>query len=178
MKPARNGICDGCTTSYSRAWLVGERTDTLQGIIDALKFERVMDAADSLASLLDMRLPVLPESVIVVPVPTSSSHIRQRGYDHSQLIAKKFAKSRGLKMEQPLRRVALTVQRGKSKKERFEQASMTYHADRMVDSSSTYLLLDDVVTTNATFRYCAAALMDAGAQDVWVAAIARQPLDK
>jgi predicted amidophosphoribosyltransferase len=40
------------------------------------------------------------------------------------------------------------------------------------------LLVDDVVTTNATVRYAAQALKDAGAQIVWVAVTARQPLDK
>jgi predicted amidophosphoribosyltransferase len=47
-----------------------------------------------------------------------------------------------------------------------------------LDEAPVYLLIDDVVTTNATLRYAADALMTAGAKTVWVGVAARQPLDK
>jgi predicted amidophosphoribosyltransferase len=47
---------------------------------------------------------------------------------------------------------------------------------RNINEDACYLLVDDVVTTGATIKYAAKALKDAGAGDVWVAAIARQPL--
>jgi ComF family protein len=178
MTPSQPGICKRCETSYSRAWFVGERTDALHDVIDALKFDRVIDAADTIASLLDARLPVLPASTVLVPVPTIRSHVRQRGYDHTLRIAKRLAKLRGLRIEQIIVRYNQRPQRGLSKKERLKQASETFFICGDIDQTVNYLVVDDVVTTNATLRYCAEALREAGASDVWVAVAARQPLDK
>jgi predicted amidophosphoribosyltransferase len=46
-----------------------------------------------------------------------------------------------------------------------------------VSSEITYLLLDDVVTTGSTIAGASRVLKEAGANTIWVGAIARQPLD-
>ncbi len=176
--PALDGICDACRTTYSKAWCVGDRRGPLMAVIDGLKFDHVKAAADTLAELLDNRLPILPPDTVIVPVPTVASHIRQRGYDHTLLIAKSFAKRRSLPLKQSLVRSNRSVQRGKSKKERLEQARTAFSCPAKLDDTPAYLLIDDVVTTNATLRYAAEVLMAAGAKTVWVGVAARQPLDK
>lgn len=177
--PSLVGICSRCRTTYDRAWCVGDRSGVLQNVIDALKFERVSDAADSLASLLDDSLPELPSEVIVVPVPTIPSHIRQRGYDHSLLIATAFARRRRLSLDTSLSRTnARFVQRGSNKLTRLRQAKSAFACAGSLNPDKVYLLIDDVVTTNATVRYAAEALRSAGTSTVWVAVLARQPLDK
>ncbi len=176
--PAVDGICGLCRTTYSKAWCVGDRRGPLMAVIDGLKFDHVKAAAGTLAELLDDRLPLLPQGTIVVPVPTIPSHIRQRGYDHTLLIARLFAKQRNLPLKQPLIRLDRKVQRGRSKKERLEQARAAFSCPGRLDEAPVYLLIDDVVTTNATLRYAADALMTAGAKTVWVGVAARQPLDK
>jgi ComF family protein len=147
-------------------------------VIDGLKFRHVKDAATSLAELLDMVLPVLPPNTVLVPVPTLPSHIRSRGYDHTLLIVRALAKRRGVAYRQLLSRKYHDAQRGKSKKERFKQAQSAYTCNVSLESDVPYLLIDDVVTTNATLRYAADALRTAGAEHVWVGVLARQPLDK
>ena len=156
---------------------MGERDDVLQALIDAYKFARVKYAANTLASLLDAMLPVLPKDAVVVAVPTISKHIRQRGYDHIALVAKEFARKRKLRFETPLRRVNKASQRELTRRERFKEAERAFRC-RSTLEDVPYLLIDDVVTTGATIQYCSQALMDVGAQNVWVAVIARQPLDK
>ena len=177
-RPANKGVCEKCEFSYVKAWCVGEREDVLKRIIDAYKFERVAAAADTLASLLDQSLPEVPRSVIVTNIPTASSHIRQRGYDHAAGIAKRFAKLRGLNYEMFLHRNDSGDQRGLSKRDRYKQAAGTFKCNKALNSDTTYLIVDDVVTTNATLRYAAAELINAGAGAVWVAVLARQPLGK
>lgn len=177
-QPSSVGICKLCHTSYDRAWFVGERSDILERIINAYKFERVIDASNSFASLLDMRLPVLPPDIIVIPVPTIAPHVRQRGYDHTARIAKLFGAHRNLAVRAVLRRRDSHMQRGRNKKDRFAQAETAFYCDSPLDPQAIYLLIDDVVTTNATVRYAASALREAGATTVWVAVLARQPLDK
>jgi predicted amidophosphoribosyltransferase len=46
---------------------------------------------------LPSTLPFLPEETLVVPIPTASGRVRKRGFDQAKLIAKVFARSRGLK---------------------------------------------------------------------------------
>ena len=171
-----NGVCGACKTPYERAWLVGDRSGVLQRLIGLYKFERVKAAYRPLGDLLADALPDLPKDVVVVPMPTVSSHIRQRGYDHTLLIAKRVAFLKGLKCQQLLARKTNTKQRQASATQRLRQAKNAFALNGTVAAGTTYLLIDDVVTTGASIKYAAKALMDAGADHVWVAIIAKQLL--
>lgn len=171
------GVCGTCQLPYSRAWLVGERKDELAKVINAYKFERVKSAYHQLAELLAERMPKLPPETIIVPVPTIHSHIRQRGYDHTQLIARQLAKNLGLEYKHLLERQTNTKQRGANRSERFMQAKSAFALRGEISPTVTYLIVDDVVTTGATLKYASKILKDAGAHDVWVAVVAKSPLD-
>ena len=174
-----DGLCAVCASkvAYKKAWFVGWRKDELERLIDAYKFERAKSAHETAVDLLDSMVPQLPSDVVVVPVPTISRHIRQRGYDHTLLIAKGFAKKRGLKLERLVRRITSTSQLGKSARERHLQASEAFAVRGQLDETATYLLIDDIVTTGSTIKYAAQALREAGAREVWVAVVARQTLE-
>ncbi len=177
-RPSIAGICNHCQSTYENAWCVGDREGVLEKLINAYKFERVKRASVELGILLDASLPVLPPETIVVPVPTVRSHVRMRGYDHALLLAREFAKRRKLQASPLVKRSNKTSQRGLDKKERMKEAKQAFYCDKALDPSVPYLVVDDVVTTNATLRYASGALCDAGADVVWAAVIARQPLDK
>lgn len=177
-KPCRDGVCFACHLPYQKAWYVGERRAVLEELIDAYKFEHVKAARQTFADLLNESLPVLPERTVVVPLPTISPHIRQRGYDHMLLIAQAFAKARHLKVDTSLQRIGSSKQLGSSRRDRFRQAKSAFQTSKNLDASVPYLLLDDVFTTGASLQYATEALQKAGACEVWVAVIARQPLDK
>lgn len=113
----------------------------------------------------------------MVPVPTIPRHIRQRGYDHTLLIARAFAKNRKLKLSKSIRRLTNDTQLSKSARERNLQARSAFEVSGEIDKDKTYLLIDDIVTTGSTVKYAAKALREAGAGDVWVAVIARQTID-
>jgi len=170
-------LCSSCRVPYERIWVVGERKGVLQRLIGLYKFERARSAYRMLGDLLLKVLPELPSNTVIVPVPTVSSHIRERGYDHMLLIAKYVAKKRGLDCKQLLLRKTNTKQRQTSAKTRLEQARQAFIAKMNIDQEVPYLLIDDVITTGATIKYASQTLLDSGAKLVWVAAIARQPLD-
>ena len=174
---AQTGVCGRCKTPYSRAWCVGQRKDELETLLNAYKFENARATYKTLADLLDAVLPQLPSSTIIVPVPTIPSHVRQRGYDHTALIARELARRRSLPYSSCVVRVTNSVQRGRGRRERVTQAKQAFSCRSNQVKAETYLLVDDVVTTGSTMRYAARALIKAGARDVWVASISRQPLD-
>lgn len=173
----KSQLCDVCCPPYVRAWCVGRRDDGLRAVIDALKFERTRAAYLPLAELLDEVLPVIPSDVTVVPVPTLTYHKRVRGYGHIELVAKAFAKKRGLPYAEVLIRRSRHVQRGAARARRIAQAKETYMSTAL-QKGQTYLLVDDVYTTGATLEYASRALIAGGAGQVWVAALSRQPLEK
>jgi len=168
-------VCKVCATYYSRGWFVGTHRGALREIIARYKFKRMKSGADTLAQLLHRTLPQLPANVVVACVPTVAAHVRARGYDHAVLLAKHFAHLRGVSYHNPLRRNANTMQRGAARNVRLQQAKVAFTAVNA--KAGTYLLLDDVSTTGATVNYAAKALLDAGAKEVWVATITREPLD-
>lgn len=171
------GLCSDCRVPYEWAWCVAERRGKLQQLINSFKFENVKDAYRPLAGLLHACLPDLPDNITVVPVPTVSSHIRQRGYDHMLLVAREFARLRYLPIDTSLTRVTNSTQRGAGARERVSQAKTAFECRKKLDKNRVYLLLDDVVTSGATVKYATKTLRDAGASKVWVASISRQPLD-
>jgi ComF family protein len=156
---------------------VGWRTDELRRLIDDYKFENVRSAHHILAELLDQRISQLPGTTVVVPVPTISSHIRMRGYDHAALLARSFARRRRLEVQPIVKRVTTTVQRDAPRLQRIAQAKVAFKVRKKLDPSVPYLVIDDIITTGASVTYVAKALREAGAKEVWLAAIARQPLD-
>lgn len=177
-KPSnKSGICSECRVAYSQGWCIGERTGVLEQLVNDYKFMRVKAASGTLSELMLEILPDMPTNTVIVPVPTISKHIRQRGYDHTYLIAKEVARRRSISFAQPLVRLTTAAQRGATRSERINQAKLAFGVDGIIQPDATYLLIDDVMTTGATLNYAAKALKAAGASEVWVAIIARSPLD-
>jgi ComF family protein len=166
-----------CNVPYVRAWCVADRRDHLQQLIDGYKFTNARSAYKPLTSLLHDRLPDLPPDTIIVPIPTVNAHIRQRGYDHMLLIARQLGKLRSLRVSTALQRATSTKQRDASRSKRIAQAKTAFTCPERLSSGSTYLLIDDVITTGATMHHGAQTLLNAGAGTVWIATISRQPLD-
>ena len=172
----RTWLCDNCAVPYEKVWVVGERDGTLQRLIGLYKFERAKSAYRSISDLLLGVLPELPNNTIIIPIPTTSARIRERGYDHMLLIAKYIASKRGLQCQQLVRRQTNTKQRQSTARQRNLQAKQAFIVCGEINPAVPYLLIDDVITTGATIKYASLALRDAGARQVWVAVVARQIL--
>jgi ComF family protein len=175
--PSVGGICKKHRVAYSKAWCVGERRDCLQRLIGGYKFKNTRAAYLPLADLLDKRLPELPKNTVIVPVPTVESHVRERGYDHVGLIARHLGRKRELPVVSLVGRSTKTVQRHADRNQRIVQALKAFVIDQPVDPDKIYLVVDDIVTTGATTQPISSLLKNAGAATIWVATVARQPLD-
>ncbi len=173
---AQRGLCRRCRVPFTRAWCVGERTNALKVLINQYKFERARAAKNAIVDLLDATLPSLPDGVTIVPVPTIPPHIRHRGYDHMALVARGFARRRRLPYRTVVQRASNTVQHGTVRAVRLRQAKQAFECGDV--PPGVYLLVDDVYTTGATVCYAADALLHAGATEVWVAVVSRQPFSR
>jgi len=175
--PADLGICADHKVAFNQAWVVGVRSDGLQRLIGGFKFRNMKASAIDLADLLDRRLPVLPSTSVLVPVPTATSHIRERGYDHMLLIANRLGILRGTPTSQLLIRNNSLIQHRAGRKQRFIQAKTAFKVNGRIRPEVTYVIIDDVITTGATIIQAANLLKQAGAVHIWIAATSRQPLD-
>jgi len=175
--PSRSGICDSHNASYSRAWAVADRKGVVLALLDTYKFNRAARADKLLAEMLDVRLPYLPPDTVVLPVPTSRSHVRQRGYDHCLRVAQEFARLRELTFLSPLESHVQKTQHFLNKAERQSQTEHAFSLTTALDPARPHLIIDDIVTTGSTLAAIANIIRSAGVNQVWVAAIARQPLD-
>ncbi len=173
---AQTWLCKNCRMPFEKVWLVGERDGTLQRLVGLYKFERARSAYRSLGDLLLGVLPELPDNTVIVPIPTTPSRIRERGYDHMLLVAKYIARKRGLQCRQLVCRQTNTKQRQSNAKKRDLQAKQAFEVRGKIDPAVPYLLIDDIITTGSTIKYASAALCKAGAKHVWVGVVARQIL--
>jgi ComF family protein len=173
------GVCAQHDTTICKAWVVGIRHTILKQLIDAYKFQYTKQAAHAMADLLDERLPLLPLNTIIVPVPTASSHIRQRGYDHIDILARLLAQRRNLRIQRYIERSSSATQHYLTKEQRQKEAMNAFHVStqKAIDPATPLLLLDDIITTGATISSAASVLAEAGVKTIFVGALAYQPLD-
>ncbi len=106
---------------------------------------------------------------VIVPVPLHPQRHRERGYNQSTLLARELAHHTGLPVvEGALLRVMPTrPQVGLKAAERVENVRNAFRCGGEHVSGLQVLLVDDVLTTGATLRACALALLEGGASAVW-----------
>lgn len=161
----------------------------LQKVIRRLKYDNDRSVVADIAPLLLLAdnilrsaLPDLPnnQDLLVVPVPLHESRQRKRGYNQAALLAEEYARSVGMKIEKnSLNRTKNTrPQYGLTKLERMDNVNGAFILDSHKHIKDRIIILvDDVFTSGATLRECAALLTAGGARYVAAIAAARAPLN-
>jgi ComF family protein len=169
-----NIIEDKSSSVQKDFYSVGPRRGALKKLADDYKFKGEREVALIFAELLDKALPQLSKDTVVVPIPTASAHIRQYGFDHMKLVARRFARRRQLPSSALLLRTNNQTQHFLKKREREEAAKTAFRLKTGVQIPSTVLLLDDIVTTGATLRAARALLRGVGVKNIKIATICYQ----
>ena len=140
-------------------------------LVVGLKYRNRRRLAYHLAEQLSRRLDSTQIDIITW-APTSRDHVRQRGYDQAELLARALA----ARWRKPCRRMLFRrhgpTQTGRTRAQRLHGPQF---ASRPLRRPPRVLVIDDVVTTGATLHAARAALLGAGARSVVLAAVAATP---
>ena len=100
---------------------------------------------------------------VVTWAPTTASHQQERGMDHAELIARHVGVLLALPTKRLLRRINTVSQTGLDRDERLVSPEFVA---RPLGRQRNVLIIDDVVTTGATFRAATQAIVDVGALSI------------
>ncbi|MCL2408337.1 MAG: ComF family protein [Oscillospiraceae bacterium] len=117
---------------------------------------------------------------ILTWVPISEERLEERGYNQAESLAQRVADNLGASAADTLRKPFDTAPQSEIPK-RQERLDNVIGAYEVINPSTVrgkrVLILDDVITTGATLNECAKTLLEAGAESVICATLARTPID-
>ncbi|HSX43536.1 MAG TPA: phosphoribosyltransferase family protein [Candidatus Saccharimonadales bacterium] len=162
-------VCADCQpTTPLRSVVVGYEFDGLaKDLVHRIKYERAQAGTGEIARLISALSGNLPEGAVLVSIPTASSRVRARGYDHTALLTRALAQKTGRRSARLLGRRGQAHQVGSGRTRRLSQLSGAYYAIRPEAVEGRHLVLvDDILTTGATLETAAHMLLQAGARRV------------
>lgn len=178
--------CDDCMT-IARPWDRGRAAlayrDNGRRLVLALKHGDRMDLArPASAWMLKSARPILQPGMLVVPVPLHWLRLIRRKFNQAALLSRAIAKAAALNHcpDALVRHRSTGNQDGKTRDARFanlvDAFSVPARRQALV-ADRDILLVDDVMTSGATFSAATEALMSAGARSVNVLCLARVAKD-
>ena len=151
------------------------------GCITSFKFHQHPGWAQPLAHIM-RQAPwaddLLRQTDLVVPLPLSAERLRQRGYNQAIELARHFAPAR-VNTDLLLKLHDTPAQSGLPRAERLRNLQGSLAVEPSARSRVQHrrvLLIDDVMTTGATLHAAAQVLLQAGAEAVHAAVLARTDL--
>lgn len=145
-----------------------EHAGDVRNVILHLKYEENKSQAMFLAHMMMKELHHDERCDFVTWAPTTSARRQKRGFDQSELIARHLAALAGFKHARLLRRINDGRQTGSGREERLSRPSFVA---RPRLQGKCIWVVDDVMTTGATMRASAEALVRAGAERVMCIAV-------
>lgn len=175
-------LCDDCLTT-GRPWDQGRAAmmyeDNGRRLVLALKHGDRMDLARPAAVwMLKAAQPILRPGMLVVPVPLHWLRLFRRRFNQAALLSRNVAKAAGLEHcpDALIRKRSTGNQDGKTRDARFANLVDAFGVPKAREKrvrDREILLVDDVMTSGATFAAASEVLLAAGARSVSVLGLAR-----
>lgn len=177
--PCASSVVETSPSSESSTFAAVEYGGAVATAIQRLKYQGRADLAEPLAHLLRASLRRRkPQVDLVVPVPLHPRRLAERGYNQAVLLSRGVAEELGAR---PLLRALARSRYSAPQASLGKQDRATNLRGAFVVRSPDLLrgarvaLVDDVLTTGATFEACRAALLEAGASSVCAVVVAITP---
>ncbi len=181
------GLCRLAAPPFVKAVAYGPYEDRARDLIHALKYDGLRPAPCGLGKMLaDAILQLAPEApaeMLVVPVPLHRTRHAERGFNQARVVAAEALSTlRRLAPGWHLTLVPSTLIRLRAtesqaglitRQRRLNMRGAFRVSDPMLVAGRHILLVDDILTTGANARAASRALLEAGAESVYVATLAR-----
>jgi competence protein ComFC len=181
--------CEACQKSYylnGVIYALDYKNQLIQKIIKLLKYHFVKDLINPLAKILIRQIKnsqflsdnftADESSFLIIPIPLYRKKFLWRGFNQSELLAKKLAEEFELNLRTDL---LIKTRNTKSQtdlkeKERHLNIKKSFAIKNKNELKGKIIfLIDDVLTTGSTLNEAAKELKKAGAQEVWGMTLAR-----
>lgn len=166
--------CPMAGAALARAWTPMAYEGPARDLVHALKLRGALRLVDVMAAQMVATAPpgLLGPGCVLVPVPAAALRRRRRGFDHARRLAAAVGVRAGLGVEPCLRRVGRAPRQARaSRAARVERGRVRVAVTGA--PPHRVVLVDDVLTTGATIRACAAALVSEGTELISALAYAR-----
>jgi len=173
--------CENTNLKFEKSFFVSDNKAPIKNLIYQFKYKKHLCLATPLGHLLIKLLSkeLICEIDVIVPVPLHWEKKQKRGFNQSKLVAKKICKELSLPISvNNLHRAKNTL--SQTQLSRLQRQKNVYGAFKVRNpekfKKKNVLLVDDVFTTGATASECAKSLKNAGANKVFLIALARSRL--
>ena len=162
-----NRIIDGIDV-----YCAGIYTKELQKLIRGLKYHKQRDLAYYQAKFMYdyfKNIDILQnKDYILIPVPLHKNRIKQRKYNHMELVCEKFSVLSGFECNfELIKRIKDTSPQYKlNRTQRLENLSGAFEINKESYNGKTLLIMDDICTTGTTFEEMTKALKSIGIDSI------------
>lgn len=167
-----------CYKNYAPEGLnvIWQYNQTVRNLIAKLKYKYISDLTKLISSLAAQNLKKYPkDKFTIVPIPLHWLRENERGFNHTEEVAKYLKSEMGWKFQNLLVKIRKTKpQVGLKGKERRENIRGVFSpiSNPPINYSDNILLFDDVFTTGSTILEATRTLKKAGFKKIWCLTLA------
>lgn len=173
------GLCVNCQLrpppyTAARSWAL--YTGELRKALHRLKYKRDIGLAEYFAHpMVDLVRQLGWKADLVIPVPMTPNHLKERGYNQARLLSEPIALSLNIRhVDRGLRKIRETVSQVNLRvADRAANVFGAFQAEPSIVREQIILLVDDIMTTGSTLTACSHALRSAGASEIYCMTLAR-----
>ena len=173
-------LCGNCKRhhfSFSGGMMLYQLTEEIEGAITELKYHGRKDKGLFFGMRAGERFQEKLKDLGIqgiIPVPIHKERRRKRGYNQAEIIGKGLEKQIGIPLYSDFlkRNKKTKALKDCSPAERLQNLFSAMDCEELSEELKRILLVDDIFTTGATMEACSRKLLDAGAEEVYILAIA------